>query len=421
MVDLPYTATCCIAGGGPAGMMLGLLFARAGVDTIVLEKHKDFLRDFRGDTIHPSTLQVLDDLGVIDKLLALRHSEVHRVQILTAKGLVVLGDFDRLRTAYHFIALVPQWDFLNVLAAEAKENANFRLLMEAEAQALEFEQGRVVGLRFSYGGRQRVLRAALVVGADGRHSVLRTDAKLPAVESSPPMDVLWFSLPRDASDSGDIIFRAGGGKLIAFLDRFDYWQVGFVIPKGSAQRILANGVEEVKNGLRELAPEMGKRIDTLKSVDQIKLLTVQSNRLLRWWLPGFICIGDAAHAMTPVGGVGINLAIQDAVAAANVLWTELLEGDAGDRSLAAIQRRRTWPTVATQAVQAIAQTLVVGSALRRRGPISVPRWLELLLRAPGIRALPPRFVGIGVRPERPSAALLAAIKNRALLGADRRP
>jgi 2-polyprenyl-6-methoxyphenol hydroxylase-like FAD-dependent oxidoreductase len=407
-IEIPARTTCCIAGGGPAGMMLGLLLARAGVDTMVLEKHKDFLRDFRGDTVHPSTLQVLDDLGLIDKLLALRHSEVHKVQILTAQGLFTVGDFERLHAKYRFIALVPQWDFLAMIAEEAKKYPNFRLLMEAEALELYYEEDRIAGLRFAFEGEHQLVRTDLTVAADGRHSVLREHAKLPVIESSPPMDVLWFSLPREPSDAKDIIFRAGGGKLIAFIDRFDYWQVGFVIQKGAAQDVLSHGVDQVKRGLRELAPEMTDRLDTLKNVDQIKLLTVQSNRLLRWWMPGLLFIGDAAHAMTPVGGVGINLAIQDAVAAANRLWRELRCRDVRNASLAAVQRRRTWPTIATQALQTMVQKLIVHSAFRSTGPINVPGPLRLLLRAPIIRDLPPRFFGLGVRPERPSAELLAA-------------
>jgi 2-polyprenyl-6-methoxyphenol hydroxylase-like FAD-dependent oxidoreductase len=407
-IEIAARTTCCIAGGGPAGMMLGLLLARAGVDIVVLEKHKDFLCDFRGDTVHPSTLQVLDDLGLIDKLLALRHSEVHKLQTLTAQGLFTVGDFERLHTKYRFIALVPQWDFLAMIAEEAKKYPNFRLLMEAEALELHYEGDRIAGVRFAFEGERQLVRTDLTVAADGRHSVLREQAKLPVVESSPPMDVLWFSLPRDPSDAKDIIFRAGGGKLIAFIDRFDYWQVGFVIPKGAAQDILAHGVDQVKQGLRQLAPEMRDRLDTLKSADQIKLLNVQSNRLLRWWMPGLLCIGDAAHAMTPVGGVGINLAIQDAVAAANRLWHELRCHQLRDVSLAGVQQRRTWPTIATQALQTMVQKLVVRKALRSTGPISVPVPVRFLLHVPVVRDFPTRFVGMGVRPERPSAELLAA-------------
>jgi 2-polyprenyl-6-methoxyphenol hydroxylase-like FAD-dependent oxidoreductase len=389
-------------------MMLGLLLARAGIDTVVLEKHKDFLRDFRGDTVHPSTLQVLDDLGLIDKFLALRHSEVRNVQILTSSGPLVVGDFTRLRTKYPFIALIPQWDFLNLIAQQAQKYSNFTLLMEAEAQELVFEGERVGGVRYQTNGRRCTLLADLTVAADGRHSTLRQEARLPAVESSPPMDVLWFSLPRAPSDSGNIVARAGGGKLIVFIDRFDYWQVGFVIPKGTAQLVLASGLARIKQGLRELAPEMSGRLDGLASVDQVKLLTVQSNRLLRWWLPGFLCIGDAAHAMTPVGGVGINLAIQDSVAAANRLWTGLRNHAVSDADLAAVQRRRTWPTVATQGLQAMAQRVLVKGAFRSAGPIRIPGWMRFVLGLPLVEELPGALVGMGVRAERPSRELLAA-------------
>jgi 2-polyprenyl-6-methoxyphenol hydroxylase-like FAD-dependent oxidoreductase len=396
--------------------MLGLLLARAGIETVVLEKHADFLRDFRGDTVHPSTLQVLDDLGLINQLLALRHSEVNKVQLLTANGLLVIGDLERLHVKHPFIALVPQWDFLSMIAAEAKKNACFHLFMEAEAQELVFDGSRIIGLRFAAGEERHFVRAVLTVAADGRYSVLRPQAKLPAVESSPPMDVLWFSLPREASDVEGIIFRAGGGKLIAFIDRFDYWQVGYVIPKGTAQEVLSQGAEGVRCGLLELAPEFENRVGQLTSADQIKLLTVQSNRLLRWWLPGFLCIGDAAHAMTPVGGVGINLAVQDAVAAANALWQELLQQSVSDSSLAAVQRRRTWPTVATQVMQALVQRMVVRTALRSTGPIDVPAPIRFLLRLANVFAQPARFFGMGVRPERPSAPLLAAMQRELTSG-----
>jgi 2-polyprenyl-6-methoxyphenol hydroxylase-like FAD-dependent oxidoreductase len=412
-MDAQDQVTCCIAGGGPAGMMLGLLLSRAGIDTLVLEKHKDFFRDFRGDTVHPSTLQVLADLGLIEKLLALRHSEVNKVQVLTSRGLFTLGDFSSLRGNYRFVALVPQWDFLNMLAHEARQRATFRLLMEAEALNFVSEDGRVTGLQYRNQGQVRTVRALLTVAADGRHSVLRDQAKLPAVESSPPMDVLWFAMPKLPSDGSNIIFRAGGSKLMAFIDRFDYWQVAYVIPKGAAQSVLAHGVDAVKDGLRELAPEFDNRLNTLTSVDQIKLLTVQSNRLLTWWLPGFLCIGDAAHAMTPVGGVGINLAIQDAVAAANILWSPLASKTIGDRDLAAVQRRRAWPIEVTQFMQAQAQRLVIKRALTNAGPIDVPGIVRFLLSLPVLHALPARFVGIGVRPERPSPALLARIRETA--------
>lgn len=389
-------------------MMLGLLLARAGVQTLVLEKHKDFLRDFRGDTVHPSTLQVLDDLGLFDKLMSLRHAEVHKVQILTSQGLLDIANLESLPAKHRFIALVPQWDLLTMLAAEAGAYGSFRLLVEAEAQELLWKGNTVSGLRFGWQGTSHEVAAALTIAADGRHSVLRERARLAAVESSPPMDVLWFSLPREAPDTKDIVFRAGGGKMIAFIDRFDYWQVGYVIPKGTADTLLAGGVEGIKAGLSELAPEFAARAQTLRSTDQIKLLTVQSNRLKQWWRPGFLCIGDAAHAMTPVGGVGINLAVQDAVAAANLLWRGLRENRVDNACLEAVQHRRTWPTVATQAVQALAQKLVVRTAFSSNGPIRISPFLRVVLGLPLLKSLPGRFVAIGIRPERPSAALLAA-------------
>ncbi len=401
--------TCCIAGGGPAGMMLGLLLARAGIPVIVLEKHKDFFRDFRGDTVHPSTMQLLDDLGLIDRFLALRHTVVRKLQILTADGPVTVADFSHLRTKYPYIALVPQWDLLNLLAEDAKRNAAFTLLMEAEATRLEQQGGAVTGLYYRIGGEEKLVRAGLIVAADGRHSVLRDAAQLPLIENSPPMDVLWFSLPRVPTDPEVVSLRMGVGKLVIFINRFDYWQVGYVVPKGRAEEMLASGVDQIKTGLVEVAPELGERVNELRSVDQVKLLTVQSNRLRQWWLPGFLCIGDAAHAMTPVGGVGINLAIQDAVAAANQLWRSLREGKRQNADLQAIQRRRTWPTIVAQALQATVQKSVLVPVLASAAPIKLPFTFRLVLSLPVLQDMPARAIGIGVRPERPSASLAAAM------------
>ncbi len=404
----PRATTCCIAGGGPAGMMLGLMLARAGIDVVVLEKHKDFFRDFRGDTVHPSTLQVLDDLGLIDRLLALRHSQVQTIELMTADGPVVIGDLSHLPVKYPFIALVPQWDFLNMLAQEARRYPSFSLEMEAQAQELIMEGAAVAGLRYERSGQPVELRAALTVAADGRHSTLRDQAHLPRVESSPPMDVLWFSLSRKESDGSGFLGRPGNGKLIVFIDRFDYWQIGYVIPKGQAQAILARGVDEVKRGLLDLAPEFADRVDELTSVDQLKLLTVQSNRLTRWWLPGFLCIGDAAHAMSPVGGVGINLAIQDAVATANRVWEPLAHGRLTVQDLDDVQRRRTWPTIVTQLVQSFIQKRLISEALHSSGRLRVPGFARFLFSLGFVRELPARFIGVGPRPERPTAELLGA-------------
>ena len=390
-------------------MMLGLLLARAGVAVIVLEKHKDFFRDFRGDTVHPSTLQLLDDLGLIDRFLALRHTVVRTLEILTADGPVTVADFSHLRTKYAYVALVPQWDLLNLIAQDAKRNASFTLLMEAEATRLEEQGGAVTGLYFRIGDEERLVRARLVVAADGRHSVLRDGARLPRVESSPPMDVLWFSLPRVPSDPENVSLRVGVGKLVVLINRFDYWQVGYVVPKGRAQEMLVSGVDQIKQGLAEVAPELGDRVNELRTADQVKLLTVQSNRLLTWWLPGFLCIGDAAHAMTPVGGVGINLAIQDAVAAANQLWLPLREGKQNDADLQTIQRRRTFPTVVAQTLQAAVQKSLLVPVLSSAAQIKLPFLFRLLLSLPVLQDLPARTIGIGVRPERPSAALAAAM------------
>jgi len=391
-------------------MMLGLLLARAGVAVIVLEKHKDFFRDFRGDTVHPSTLQLLDELGLIERFLALRHTVVRKLEILTADGPVTVANFSHLRTKYPYVALVPQWDLLNLLAQEAKCTVSFTLLMEAEATRLEERAGAVTGMYYRVGDEERLVRANLVVAADGRHSVLRDGARLPRVENSPPMDVLWFSLPRLPSDSENVSLRVGVGKMVVLINRFDYWQVGYIVPKGRAQEMLVSGVDEITKGLAEVAPELGDRVNELKSADQVKLLTVQSNRLLKWWLPGFLCIGDAAHAMTPVGGVGINLAIQDAVAAANQLWLPLRDGKLKDADLQAIQRRRTFPTVVAQALQAAVQKRLLVHVFSSAAQIKLPLLFRLLLSLPVLRDLPARAIGLGVRPEYPSAALAAAMK-----------
>lgn len=392
-------------------MMLGLLLARAGVAVVVLEKHKDFFRDFRGDTVHPSTLQLMDDLGLIDQVLALRHTAVQRLQITIAEGpTTTVADFTRLRTKYPYVVLVPQWDLLNVLAEDAKRNGSFTLLMEAEATRLNIEDGAVRGLYYRANGQEQLTRADLTVAADGRHSVLRDASRLPLVESSPPMDVLWFSLPRLPTDSEDVSLRVGVGKLVVLVNRFDYWQVGYVIPKGGAQAFMAGGLAQIKAGLMEVAPEYGERFDEHASADRIKLLTVQSNRLLKWWLPGFLCIGDAAHAMTPVGGVGINLAFQDAVAAANALWSPLRRGDVKDRDLQAVERRRTFPTVAAQALQTAVQKRILVPVLESSKQLRLPWLFRLVLALPFLRDLPARAIGIGARPERPSPALAAAMK-----------
>lgn len=355
---------CCIAGGGPAGAMLGLLLARRGLDVVVLEKHADFLRDFRGDTIHPSTMEVLDELGLAGAFLALGPNRVHRLEARTPAGTIELADFRDLRSRFPYIALIPQWDFLDFLTREAARHPGFHLLMRAEATDLVEEDGVVRGLRFTSPDGGGEVRATLTVAADGRSSVVRQRAGLRVRGTSPPIDVLWFRLSRAAGDPEDTAGYVGGGHIVALINRGDYWQIACVIPKGSAERLRARGIEELHRTLRELVPELGARAGELTSWDQVSVLSVQANRLVRWHRPGLLCIGDAAHAMSPVGGVGINFAIQDAVVAANVLAEPIRRGRVTARHLGAVQRRRAWQVRAMQLLQA----LMLRAGLAASGP-----------------------------------------------------
>jgi 2-polyprenyl-6-methoxyphenol hydroxylase-like FAD-dependent oxidoreductase len=379
-------------------MLLGYLLARRGVDVVVLEKHADFLRDFRGDTVHPSTMEIMEQLGLADRVLALRHTKATALHFQTDQGPLPLADFRRLRSRYRYLMLVPQWDLLNLLAEEAKRLPSFRLLMSAEAQSLIVEDGVVRGVRYRRAGGEDEVRALLTVAADGRHSVLRAQSGLPVRETSAPMDVLWFRIRRTAGDPEEFTIRLGGGSLIVLLNRFDYWQVGYVIPKGAIERVRAAGLEAFRDSIRRLAPELGDRVLEVASWDDVKLLTVQSNRLLRWHLPGFLCIGDAAHAMSPVGGVGINLAIQDAVAAANRLASPLASGRLKKADLEAVERRRRWPTRVIQRLQTVVQNNLAVPALQ--GAKLAPRALRLAPRLPLFRHLTGRLVGLGVHRER---------------------
>ncbi len=341
---MPEASTCCIVGGGPAGMMLGYLLARAGVDVAVLEKHGDFLRDFRGDTIHPSTLRVMDELGLLDTFLALPHQRAERLSARVGSRTLQLADFSRLPGRCKFIAFMPQWDFLDFLAGRGAELPRFTLRMSTTAMAPIEEGGRVVGIR-GHGPEGPVeIRAHLVVAADGRHSTLRDAAGMDVTEVGAPINVLWFRLPRAPRDSAETFGQFDTGKLLVLINRGAHWQCGFVIPKGSLDERHGRGIEAFRAEIAALQPEFADRVDAIESWDDVKLLTVAVNRLAKWWRPGLLCIGDTAHAMSPVGGVGINLAIQDAVAAANILAAPLHERRVGDAELAAVQRRRAWPT-----------------------------------------------------------------------------
>ena len=390
---------CCIAGGGPAGMMLGLLLARAGVDVVVLEKHADFLRDFRGDTIHPSTLEVVHELGLLERLLTLPHQKVSRINAQFGDLALTVADFSSLSTQCRFVAFMPQWDFLNFLAEEAARYSTFQLRRQADVTGLIEEEGSVVGLRANTADGPVEVRADLVVGADGRHSIVRAKAGLSIEEFGAPMDVLWFRLSRRANDPGDPVGRFDAGRIFIMLNRGDYWQCGFVIPKGSRDQLQEQGLPAFRDAVGQLAPYMADRVGELRDWEPIKLLTVQVDRLRQWYRSGLLCIGDAAHAMSPVGGVGINLAIQDAVATANFLAAPLRDGRLTTEDLGRVQQRREWPTRMTQRVQLMIQDRVIRRVLTDSDRFSPPFAIRLLGLAPFLRRIPTRMIGLGFRPE----------------------
>ncbi len=366
MPNATIVTRCCIAGGGPAGMMLGFLLARAGVDVLVLEKHADFFRDFRGDTIHSSTLELMLELGLLEEFLKLPHQKVERLTAQIGDERVRMIDLTHLPTHCKYIALMPQWDFLNFLAEHGKRYPGFDLRMKAEATGLIEEGGRVVGLRAKTPEGELAIRADLLVGADGRHSTVREKAGFKSDDYGAPMDVLWFRLPRKDTDESETFGHFEAGAMMIMLNRGDYWQCAYVIPKGGMGRIEADGLDAFRQRVLQMSPFLADRVGELKSFDDIKLLSVTVDRLRQWWRTGLICIGDAAHAMSPIGGVGINLAIQDAVAAANRLAAPLKAGQASDDDLRAIQERRTFPVRFTQALQLTMQSGSSAARSRRR-------------------------------------------------------
>jgi 2-polyprenyl-6-methoxyphenol hydroxylase-like FAD-dependent oxidoreductase len=391
--------TCVIAGGGPAGMMLGFLLARAGVEVLVLEKHRDFLRDFRGDTIHPSTLEVMHELGLLNSCLARPHQEVGELRGIIGDSEIRQADFTHLPTSCRFIALMPQWDFLDFLAEAGARLPGFHLRMEAEVTGLVEEAGRIVGARAHTPEGAIEIRADLVVGADGRHSVVRESAGLEIVNLGAPIDVLWMRLSKSAGDPGQSAGRINYGRLLVMLDRGDYWQCAFVIRKGGYDAIRERGLPSFRDDIVRIAPFLRDRVAELRDWDDIKLLTVAVDRLAGWWRPGLLCIGDCAHAMSPIGGVGINLAIQDAVAAANILARPLRDGTLKDAHLAAVERRRTLPTRLTQALQVLVQQRMLDPVLGADKPIRAPWLLRLFNHVPLLARIPARLVGLGFRPE----------------------
>src|ERR671910_1338607 len=392
-------ATCCVIGCGPAGAMLGLMLAREGVDVLVLEKHADFLRDFRGDTIHPSTMEIMDELGLAEGLLDLEHMKAPRLEARLPGGTVTVADLRRLKTRYPYITFMPQWDFLDYLTGEAKRYPNFRLEMNAEAKELILEDGTVRGVRYETPEGPREARALLTVAADGRSSPFREQAALKMVRTSPPIDVLWFRLSRREGDPRDTFGYAGGGRFMVVINRGEYWQIAYVIRKGEYQSVRDAGLSAFRRSVGETIPELAERTEELQDWEAVKLLTVQADRLRRWHRPGLLCIGDAAHAMSPVGGVGINLAIADAVAAANALAGPLGEGRVHSRDLIAVQLRRELPTRAIQAFQSFAQRRVVSSSLGPDGAPSIPVPARMLLSLRPVRDLAARIIAFGIWPE----------------------
>jgi 2-polyprenyl-6-methoxyphenol hydroxylase-like FAD-dependent oxidoreductase len=399
MPDSSIVTKCCIAGGGPAGMMLGFLLARAGVDVVVLEKHADFFRDFRGDTVHPSTLELMYELGLLDEFLKVPHQKIEKLSAQIGDARVAMADLRHLPTHCKFIAMMPQWEFLNFLARHGKRYKTFDLRMRAEAKDLIEENGHVVGVRADTPDGALAIRADLVVGCDGRHSTVREKAGLESDDYGAPMDVLWFRITRKASDATDAFGHAEAGKMLVMLDRGDYWQCAYVIPKGGIEEVKSRGLDAFRDSVVEMSPFLADRTGELKSWDDIKLLSVAVDRLRKWWRSGLLCIGDAAHAMSPIGGVGINMAVQDAVAAANRLAAPLKAGSVSDADLQAVEDRRTLPVRFTQWLQLTIQTRLISRVLASQQRPKPPLLFKLFGMLPLLQRVPARLLAIGIRPE----------------------
>ena len=396
---------CCIVGGGPAGMMLGYLLGRAGIETVVLEKHADFFRDFRGDTVHPSTLQVMDELGLIDGFLKVPHQELQKMDGQFGDESIRIADLSRTNAKYPFIAMMPQWDFLNFLRESGKRFACLNVMMNANATDLIRSGDAVVGVNADTPEGPVEIRAGLTIGCDGRHSMVREGAGLEVEEKGAPMDVLWFRAGRRPNETENLFARVQTGKMLVTFDRGDYWQCAYVIAKGQLDAVKAKGLDVFRNDVISMAPVLSAGMSDVKSWDDVKLLTVAINRLKRWTLPGLLCIGDAAHAMSPVGGVGVNLAIQDAVATANLLAAKLValkstRGCPSEEELDAVRRRREFPVRMTQAMQVVVQNRIISVALRPGDqPLRAPLFARIVNAIPWLQGITARFVAIGVRPE----------------------
>jgi 2-polyprenyl-6-methoxyphenol hydroxylase-like FAD-dependent oxidoreductase len=400
-VRITTNTQACIVGGGPAGMVLGYLLARAGVQTVVLEKHADFLRDFRGDTVHPSTLRIMDELGLLDAFLARPHQRLQTLTGWFGSQRVQLADFRGLPERYNFIAMMPQWEFLDFLASEACRLPAFGLNMRANATGLIVaDDGRIAGVRGSGPEGEFAIRAECTIGCDGRHSTVRSAAGLTVEDVGAPIDVLWFRVKRDATTEDSSLARIGPGHIVVTIDRGDYWQCAFVIPKGGAAALQRQPIGVFRTQTAEAAPLLAPHMEDVRSWDDVKLLTVSVDRLTHWSRPGLLCIGDAAHAMSPVGGVGINLAIQDAVASANLLAVKLRRESISEDDLDAVRRRRLWPTRATQAIQvAIQNNVLVPVISGTNADLRVPLPMRVVTAVPALQRLLARLLGMGVRPE----------------------
>jgi len=396
--DRTFSTQCCIGGGGPAGMMLGYLLGRAGIETVVLEKHADFFRDFRGDTVHPSTMKVMQELGLLDDFLKVPHQNVEIMEGIFGNTTIRLADLRRLNTPCPYIAFMPQWDFLNFLEDKGRRFSKLQVLKNTEAVDIIKNGERVAGVvARSPDGNLRIT-ADLTVACDGRHSTLRDLAGLAVEDIGAPIDVLWFRVGKTKADSDGVFARIKAGQMMVMLDRDDYWQCAYVIAKGGIEAIKARGLDAFRSNVASLAPVLAKNIGDVKSWDDVKLLTVTIDRLKQWALPGLLCIGDAAHAMSPVGGVGVNLAVQDAVATANLLFDKFGNGGPSLADLEKIQERRSFPVRVTQGMQVIVQNNLINRAISEKN-LEPPLVMKLVTRFPWLQGITARAIGIGVRPE----------------------